>query len=404
MADSRRRATASLKVKYKSPTLGQFIQQFGLDISHGGIFIKTKSPLEPGALIRLELQLSDGTPVIVGSGQVRWRRQAASEGQPPSGMGIEFTRLDPESRRLVDRIVDGREGRPSRFEQTDGAEHAGGSQSAASAPTPMPPPPAPASVVAASRSTVSSGSGLFASSPLRAPASSEPLADTSAQSSFFSQGRRPTSRDVTARVSKPPSPDLADKLVDKLFAEAIPAPAAPHKTARSATDDEITGEFSEREMLEDETALTKRHAAAQSGGADMFTEESAITKQLSPSSPPPNAGADEHPVLRLTPSIAVKTSKPNDRFPDEGPTTELPAPGLAPARLENRDDARQPVQLGSLPPPDITLPTTLQYTSMPPLRDQASRKQRLIGSLAWALLALVIAAALAFMYFQQKAP
>src|SRR5690348_7089045 len=128
MVDSRKRATASLKVKYKSATLGQFMQQFGLDISHGGIFIKTKSPLEPGALIRLELQLSDATPVIQGSGRVRWRRAQVAEGALPAGMGIEFVRLEPSSRSLVDRIVDAREGRPSRFEQTDGAELLSASQ------------------------------------------------------------------------------------------------------------------------------------------------------------------------------------------------------------------------------------------------------------------------------------
>src|SRR5687768_4830874 len=105
MVESRKRATASLKVKYKSTTLGQFTQQFGLDVSHAGIFIKTKNALEPGALIRLELQLSDATPVIQGSGRVQWRRLPGPEGSLPAGMGIEFIRLEPDSRALVDRIV-----------------------------------------------------------------------------------------------------------------------------------------------------------------------------------------------------------------------------------------------------------------------------------------------------------
>ena len=65
MADMRkdRRAPASLKVKYKSATVDHFIEQFGTDVSTGGMFIKTKTPLDIGALLKLELQLSDASPV-----------------------------------------------------------------------------------------------------------------------------------------------------------------------------------------------------------------------------------------------------------------------------------------------------------------------------------------------------
>src|SRR5689334_4422362 len=125
MADQRKdkRSPASLKVKYKSATVDQFIEQFGTDVSTGGMFIKTKTPLEIGARLKLELQLSDASPVIQGVGRVCWRRMPNADPQaPPPGMGIKFEKLEDDSRATVERIVRGRGGAGSRFDQTEGAE------------------------------------------------------------------------------------------------------------------------------------------------------------------------------------------------------------------------------------------------------------------------------------------
>lgn len=286
MVDSRKRATASLKVKYKSATLGQFTQQFGLDISHGGIFIKTKSALEPGALIRLELQLSDATPVIQGSGRVKWRRVPAPESALPAGMGIEFIRLEASSRALVDRIVDAREGRPSRFEQIDGAEVLNSSQplsalissvpprpagslgppGIAPAPAGIPdaPPPAGASAVRAatpppSGDASASASGLFTTSSLR-PLTLMPGPESPQQSSFF--------------------PSIRPSAVPATPASA-PAPTAPPPlpVQANALDEAITREFPEHALFNDEGAITSQHSAGQSAGDDRFAEDSAITSQ-----------------------------------------------------------------------------------------------------------------------------
>src|SRR5690606_37793491 len=52
MADTRKdkRAPISLKVRFKSATLDEFIEQYSADISRGGIFIKSKSPMSVGTL------------------------------------------------------------------------------------------------------------------------------------------------------------------------------------------------------------------------------------------------------------------------------------------------------------------------------------------------------------------
>jgi uncharacterized protein (TIGR02266 family) len=119
-----RRAPASLKVKYKSATVDDFIEQFGADVSRGGIFIKTKKPLETGALLKFEFQLQGGVAVIHGVGRVAWRRpEDKARADIPAGMGIKFIKLDDQSRAVIERI-EGRHGVGSRFDQTEAAEFA----------------------------------------------------------------------------------------------------------------------------------------------------------------------------------------------------------------------------------------------------------------------------------------
>jgi uncharacterized protein (TIGR02266 family) len=139
-----RRAPASLKVKYKSATVDEFIEQFGADVSRGGIFIKTKKPLDTGALLKFEFQLQGGAPVIHGVGRVAWRRsEDKARADLPAGMGIKFIKLDEQSRAVIDRI-EGRHGASSRFDQTDFAELAPPLSSLPPSPAPSgAPPPSP---------------------------------------------------------------------------------------------------------------------------------------------------------------------------------------------------------------------------------------------------------------------
>jgi uncharacterized protein (TIGR02266 family) len=144
-----RRAPASLKVKYKSATVDDFIEQFGADVSRGGIFIKTKKPLDTGALLKFEFQLQGGSAVIHGVGRVAWRR-AEERARPdlPAGMGIKFIKLDDQSRAVIERI-EARHGVGSRFDQTEAAEFATPLSSLPPNParsgiaTPPAPPPGP---------------------------------------------------------------------------------------------------------------------------------------------------------------------------------------------------------------------------------------------------------------------
>lgn len=124
MEESRKekRAPAALKVKYKSANVDEFIEQAGVNISRGGIFVKTSKPMPLGVPLRLELQLSSGAPVIRGVGKVAWRREPGQSGDQPAGMGIKFIKLDPGARAVVERAVHERGGGPSRFDSLEGTE------------------------------------------------------------------------------------------------------------------------------------------------------------------------------------------------------------------------------------------------------------------------------------------
>lgn len=119
MADARkdRRTLLSLKIRYKSATLEDFIERYSMDISRGGVFIKAKKPLAVGTLLKFEFVLQDQSILIHGVGRVAWRREEhEADASNPAGMGIKFIKMDPESRSTVDRIVEKR-GLPGVFDQ-----------------------------------------------------------------------------------------------------------------------------------------------------------------------------------------------------------------------------------------------------------------------------------------------
>jgi uncharacterized protein (TIGR02266 family) len=101
-----KRTPVTLKIKFKSATLEQFIERYAVDVSHGGIFIRTKEPLPVGTQMRFEFQLRDATPLITGEGTVVWTREndPARPGVAP-GMGVRFDRLGEGSQEVLDKIL-----------------------------------------------------------------------------------------------------------------------------------------------------------------------------------------------------------------------------------------------------------------------------------------------------------
>ena len=123
----RRRVPLERKVSLKFKEFRGFITEVSHNVSLGGMFIGTTSPKPPGTIFDFELSLTDDFKLVQGIGEVVWIREGdGGPGRPP-GMGVRFLDLSPESRRLVQRIVEehvGRGGVPFELE-----------------PAPFPPPP-----------------------------------------------------------------------------------------------------------------------------------------------------------------------------------------------------------------------------------------------------------------------
>ncbi|RMH43248.1 MAG: TIGR02266 family protein [Deltaproteobacteria bacterium] len=101
-----KRTPVTLKIKFKSETLDQFIERYSVDVSHGGIFIRTRDPLPVGTTLKFEFQLKDASPLIRGEGTVVWTREhdPSRAGVAP-GMGVRFDRLPPDSQAVLDQIL-----------------------------------------------------------------------------------------------------------------------------------------------------------------------------------------------------------------------------------------------------------------------------------------------------------
>jgi uncharacterized protein (TIGR02266 family) len=94
-------------VRLRYPDVETFIEKFSVNVSRGGIFIRTREPRPVGTNVRFEFQLQDGTPVFRGEGEVVWvREHDPSEPSRAHGMGLKFARLDRSSRALIDRILE----------------------------------------------------------------------------------------------------------------------------------------------------------------------------------------------------------------------------------------------------------------------------------------------------------
>lgn len=105
-ADKRRfaRTALSLLVQYRFNTFEDFLAEYSVNLSAGGMFIRTDQPKEEGAIIYLQFSLKDGSRLVEGMGRVVRVNPPGAPGRV-AGMGIEFLNFDAESMALIDEIV-----------------------------------------------------------------------------------------------------------------------------------------------------------------------------------------------------------------------------------------------------------------------------------------------------------
>jgi molecular chaperone DnaK len=107
-----RRVEAKLAIRLAFGTLDEFVERYALNVSRGGIFVRSRDPHPVGTPVTLDVQLATGEKVVRGRGVVVRTTAPSAPGEARSapGMGIRFTDLDAESRALVDLIVSTRPG------------------------------------------------------------------------------------------------------------------------------------------------------------------------------------------------------------------------------------------------------------------------------------------------------
>jgi uncharacterized protein (TIGR02266 family) len=95
------RVPARLQVAFR--TAGAFLVSYSVNLSRGGIFIETATPLPVGTDLTLQLEVP-GAGAFELVGQVAWVRQGSPDGFP-DGLGIKLQELDARYGAAIDHLV-----------------------------------------------------------------------------------------------------------------------------------------------------------------------------------------------------------------------------------------------------------------------------------------------------------
>ncbi len=104
--DEEQRQHSRQQINQEFETIDEFIAEYVTNISQGGVFIRSKNPLPVGTKVTLKFSvILDDFETVEGEGEVvRVENHAGN-----AGMGVAFTRLTADSKKLIDEIVARRE-------------------------------------------------------------------------------------------------------------------------------------------------------------------------------------------------------------------------------------------------------------------------------------------------------
>ena len=371
------RAVVVLRARYRSPATFEYVQEACTDVSVGGMFIKSDSPVAAGTLIKLECETDGDGAKIRGVARVVWLRLEANE-HGPTGMGVKFVKLESGSKdviaKLVQRLAD--QGVQARSISAPPEATAGGP--AASTVGSAAPGSTSASPAAARRSAPAIGisaaptAGLSSSPSARAlgaaKISSKPAPAAIGQMAqpVTHAVAEPSSRAAAASVSEPaaalaPAQPAAQPAAAAVVEPEPPTAAAPQPTA-AATQPTAAAASAAARMSEGDSGEMRTVKKSGSGMvwvglligvgvllAIIFADDSANTPPAArsesqpatasnePSAPSPGPAANAPTAVEAPPSAPAAaeptTVPPNEPAaapaePKAGPT---PAPQPAPA-------------------------------------------------------------------------
>ncbi|MCG8416870.1 MAG: TIGR02266 family protein [Proteobacteria bacterium] len=104
--ESRRHQRIPYVVEVEFRTASSFLIAYSVNLSRGGIFLKTSHKLSVGAPVALQFSVP-GAGTIRLEGRVAWQRREhrGEPGSPPQGLGIEFKNMDDVLGSVIDRLV-----------------------------------------------------------------------------------------------------------------------------------------------------------------------------------------------------------------------------------------------------------------------------------------------------------
>ena len=103
--DKRNGARAPIEIRVEYRTVGSFLSDWVVNISRGGMFIHTNSPLKLGAMVRLVFSLP-GMPILFDiNAEVKWSQTEPSDRQALPGMGVEFVQINDRVQKRIDAYV-----------------------------------------------------------------------------------------------------------------------------------------------------------------------------------------------------------------------------------------------------------------------------------------------------------
>jgi uncharacterized protein (TIGR02266 family) len=100
---SQKRQHIRVAINQELDVIEEYIAEYVSNISQGGVFIRSKNPLPLGTRVTLKFSvILDDIEIIEGEGEVVRVERDGSQ----VGIGVAFTRLTAESKRVVDEIID----------------------------------------------------------------------------------------------------------------------------------------------------------------------------------------------------------------------------------------------------------------------------------------------------------
>ncbi|HND11923.1 MAG TPA: TIGR02266 family protein [Pseudomonadota bacterium] len=106
----------AIRFRLQYPDVDTFVAKYAVNISEGGIFIASMDPPAVGSIVRFELSIAGGQPILRGEGQVVWN--APFDPLRPMdtcGMSLRFLRMDADGVALIRRVLSYKSDHPERF-------------------------------------------------------------------------------------------------------------------------------------------------------------------------------------------------------------------------------------------------------------------------------------------------